>query len=389
MVRERAAAANMMAEMTKTRTEVLLSFFALRSMFEKRREMWGSVLDEAGFRCVLPVTPYRSFPSSEVQVDNIQRTIMGIDGMIADTASLHIMMNNLVNRDICPNGHVRFSYTLVTEDSVVAGNQIMARWIMTTLNATQCGARSEVCKKGMLCCKFNSAHRIVSLELMFDVMAFMLQLKQSCGNDSFCVVPNTVRTCQRVFQEPMVITMAEYPYTIVQVNQNWEEMTGYKAEEVVGKHSCNILQGNATNGNSVRELMQDVMFKRPAMAQFVNYTKTADKFHHHLSVYPLSSDSKITHCLGLTMHYRPVHNDSPVNVISTESMSSMLPNSNNQANTQNNTLILDKMQTQKIPTVNRQPLNTTTHANNNNNSNNQNNNTQKTHLPRQKRRKTS
>jgi len=31
----------------------------------------------------------------------------------------------------------------------------------------------------MLICKFNSAHKIVSLEITFDVMAFMLQVKMA------------------------------------------------------------------------------------------------------------------------------------------------------------------------------------------------------------------
>eukprot|EP00957_Ditylum_brightwellii_P100280 7642277-Ditylum_brightwellii.AAC.1 len=151
---------------------------------------------------------------------------------MSDTASLHVLLNSLVDRSKYPNATVQFRYTLVTEDSVVAGNQMMARWVMSTLNATECGARMEVSKQGMLCCKFNSAHKIIGLELMFDVMAFMLQLKQSTGSDSFSVVPNTVQTCQRPFDTPMVMTLAERPYTIVQVNKLWEEVTGYRAEDV-------------------------------------------------------------------------------------------------------------------------------------------------------------
>ena len=188
------------------------------------------------------MTPYRSFPASEVQVSKCQRTILGIDGMMSDTASLHVLLNSLVDRSRFPNGTIVFRYTLVTEEAVIAGNQIMARWVMSTLNATQCGARMEVAKQGMLCCKFNSAHKIIGLELMFDVMALMLQLKQAAGSETFSVIPNTVQTCQRSFDKPMVMTLADEPYTIVQVNKLWEEMTGYKAEEVVGKTSIRILK---------------------------------------------------------------------------------------------------------------------------------------------------
>jgi len=302
LVSEKAGAANILVEMHNTRTEVLMSFFALRSANEKRRDLWSSILDESCFACVMPVTPYRSFPASEVQVSKCQRTILGIDGMMSDTASLHVLLNSLVDRSRFPNATIVFRYTLVTEEAVVAGNQMMARWVMSTLNATQCGARMEVSKQGMLCCKFNSAHKIIGLELMFDVMAFMLQLKQAAGSDTFSVIPNTVQTCQRSFDKPMVMTMAEEPYTIVQVNKLWEEMTGYKAEEVVGKASCRILEGEETEAAAVESLMNEIRFKRPASAMIVRYKKSGERYRDLFLAYPLSTDSRITHYLSLSSH---------------------------------------------------------------------------------------
>jgi PAS domain S-box-containing protein len=302
LVSESAGAANILVEMHNTRTEVLMSFFALRSANEKRRELWASILDESCFACVMPVTPYRSFPASEVQVSKCQRTILGIDGMMSDTSSLHVLLNSLVDRSRFPNANIVFRYTLVTEEAVVAGNQMMARWVMTTLNATQCGARMEVAKQGMLCCKFNSAHKIIGLELMFDVMALMLQLKQSAGSDTFSVIPNTVQTCQRSFDKPMVMTLAEEPYTIVQVNKLWEDMTGYKAEQVVGKASCRILEGEETDSTAVEGLMNEIRFKRPASAMVLHYKKSGDRFRNFFLNYPLSTDSRITHYLSLSSH---------------------------------------------------------------------------------------
>ena len=302
LVSERAGAANLLVEMHNTRTEVLMSFFALRSTYEKQRELWSSILDESCFASVMPVTPYRSFPASEVQVSKCQRTIMGIDGIMADTASLHVLLNSLIDRSRYAMAGIQFRYTLVTEDAVVAGNQMMARWVMSTLNATQCGARTEVAKQGMLCAKFNSAHKIIGLELMFDVMAFMLQLKQASGSELFSVVPNTVQTCQRSFDLPMVMTLAERPYTIVQVNKLWEQMTGYTAEDVVGKASCRVLQGQETDHQVVNSLMNEIRYKRPASAMILNYSREGKAFRNFLSFFPLSTDSKITHYVALTSH---------------------------------------------------------------------------------------
>jgi len=47
LVSERANAASMLLEMQRTRTDVLLSFFALRAENEKQRFLWSSILDES------------------------------------------------------------------------------------------------------------------------------------------------------------------------------------------------------------------------------------------------------------------------------------------------------------------------------------------------------
>jgi len=303
LVSERAGAASLLLEVQKTRMDVLLSFFALRSSYEKRRALWSSIMDES-FTCVMPVTPYRSFPASEVQISKCQRTVMGVDGMMGDTASMHVLLNSLVDRSRFPNGKVEFRYTLIAEEAIISGSQMMARWNMTTTNAVALGAKRELKKMGMLCARFNSAHKIVALELMFDVMAFMLQLKQNSGASALAVVPNTVQTCVGPFgNSPMVMTLADRPYTIVQVNSQWEEMTGWKAEDVVGKESCKILQGEKTEHSPIEDLMSSIRYQRPAFSVLTNYTRGRDKvFRNFINLYPLSTDSKITHYVGLTVH---------------------------------------------------------------------------------------
>jgi PAS domain S-box-containing protein len=303
LVSERAGAATLLVEVQKTRMDVLLSFFALRSSYEKRRALWSSIMDES-FTCVMPVTPYRSFPASEVQISKCQRTVLGVDGMMGDTASMHVLLNSLVDRSRFPHGKVEFRYTLIAEEAIISGSQMMARWNMTTTNAVALGAKREVKKMGMLCARFNSVHKIVALELMFDVMAFMLQLKQNTGANALAVVPNTVQTCVGPFgNSPMVMTLADRPYTIVQVNSQWEEMTGWKAEDVVGKESCKILQGEKTEHKPVEDLMSSIRYQRPAFSVLTNYTRGRGKmFRNFINLYPLSTDSKITHYVGLTVH---------------------------------------------------------------------------------------
>jgi PAS domain-containing protein len=179
----------------------------------------------------------------------------------------------------------------------------MARWEMTTTNAIKLGSKKELKKVGMLCARFNSRHKLVSLELIFDVMAFMLQLKQSARADFLSVVPNTVQTCVGPFGDlPMVMTLAEPPYTIVHANEKWEEMTGYKSDEVVGKHSCNILQGEGSEQKELDALAKSIQYQRPASIAITNYTREKKPFKNFFNLYPLSTDSKITHYVQLTLH---------------------------------------------------------------------------------------
>jgi PAS domain S-box-containing protein len=131
-------------------------------------------------------------------------------------------------------------------------------------------------------------------------MAFMLQLKQAAGTDAFSVIPNTVQTCQRTFDKPVVMTLADPPYTIIQVNKEWEIMTGYSAEEVVGKANCGILQGSITDRKALDDMMHEIRFKRPFSTILTNAKKSGEVFRNFLLLYPLSTDSKITHYLSIT-----------------------------------------------------------------------------------------
>jgi len=335
LVHDRATAAMKLVEQHRIRMDVLFSFFALRQNngsdgLWKRRECWSGILEEGCFTCVTPVTPYRSFPASEVQVSKCQRTILGIDAIMSDTASLHVLLNSLIDYKNLPQNlpladvnsagrpqsppRITFQYTLITEDAVSAGNQLMARWKMNTLNAVAHGAHQEISKQGMLYAKFNSCHKIISLEFMFDVMAFMLQLKQATGEANFRIIPNTVQTAQRYYDMPMCMTLAERPYTIVQVNKLWEDMTGYKANEVVGKTNCRILQHNPNSSASkvnstqsaIDELMMNIRYKRPATTTLLNYDREGNEFSHVLQVFPLSTDSKITHYVGLSLFCKKI-----------------------------------------------------------------------------------
>lgn len=311
----------------------------------------------------------------QVQASKLQRTIQGIDGLIADAVSFHVLLDSLIDYSAVFNPRspyyavhavhtasqaqegspeeassppllissaspkIQVQYTLITEDSCPGGSQIMARWTMVTLNAVALGAPCELTNNCMVCAKFSSANKIVSLDHVFDGLAFMLQLKpksfyngprlsstfspQNVGlpsellasADGFKIVPNTVQVSQRHYDVPMILTLADRPYTIMQVNSLWEEMTGYKAEDVVGKTDARILQPRwqqipnlpaPYQDPALSFLMMEVRLKRAATATLINVNTQGDLFRNVLQVFPLSTDGKITHYLGLTIFKQPL-----------------------------------------------------------------------------------
>ncbi len=79
---------------------------------------------------------------------------------------------------------------------------------------------------------------------------------------------------------------AERP--LVYVNHGFEQMTGYKREEVVGK-SCRFLQGPETDADAVAMLRANLNARRPCTATLRNYRKNGEAFWNRLSLYPVQS----------------------------------------------------------------------------------------------------
>ena len=167
------------------------------------------------------------------------------------------------------------------------------------LNAKSLRAKREVVKMDILCARCNSVYNIVAINLMFDVMAFMLQFNQIAGVCDFSVVPNTVQTCFGPFRnKATVMTSAKRPYMIIQVNRQWEEMTGWKAEDVVGKLSCKVLQGSRTGQQILDELMSYIRRKRHSSIILINRVRGRENFFgNYMNLYPLSKDSKVSYCV--------------------------------------------------------------------------------------------
>jgi hypothetical protein len=179
--RDRRVALSRVAEQTAVRKSVLQTFFRYRASAEMSRSKWATILDES-VSLILPLTPYRSFPPSEVL--NGQRIVSGIDAIITDTASLGVLVQSIGKSH---TDTVKVNFHCGDEDIAITGDYLICRWVMWTENAVDCGAMHECNKHGMLRARFSSQNRLVRIEQLFDVMAFMQQLRRASGRADFKV----------------------------------------------------------------------------------------------------------------------------------------------------------------------------------------------------------
>ena len=249
----RATEATRLAQLQGMRFSILQLALFYRASNNICRADWATALDES-FKCVLPITPYRSFPSTEVVSG--QRVIAGIDAMITDVASLGLLVET-IGRSRLSERRVQVQHYVGPEDTIMHGDMLSCRWVLRAENAVACGALCECHCQGMLRARFSPAHKLSHLELAFDVMGFMQQLQRASGLDAFRLIPNTVAMAQAPSEEARCITMAETPHLIVYVSPAWCRVCGYTAEEVRGRNA-RMLQGAMTDQDTVSRFMLKV-----------------------------------------------------------------------------------------------------------------------------------
>lgn len=94
--------------------------------------------------------------------------------------------------------------------------------------------------------------------------------------------------------ESVLITAAEASssedWPIVYVNPAFEDMTGYKAEEVIGK-SPKLLQGPKTDAEVLKKLDEDIAAGRTFRGHTVNYRKDGSEFTIEWTVLPVKNEA--------------------------------------------------------------------------------------------------
>jgi phosphoserine phosphatase RsbU/P len=86
---------------------------------------------------------------------------------------------------------------------------------------------------------------------------------------------------------------------LLYVNQGFSRVTGYEAEEVIGRN-CRFLQGPDTDPAAAEEIRQAIRDVRPCLVEILNYRKDGTSFWNRLSITPVRDASGlVTHFIGV------------------------------------------------------------------------------------------
>ena len=114
-------------------------------------------------------------------------------------------------------------------------------------------------------------------------------------------LPRTLEDALRKSRRAIVITEAEKPFRIFDVNKAWEKLCGYTHVESHGKTLGSLLHGPETDVLAATGLVTQLVHGEEAGLNITNYTKSGRRFRNRIRVGPLTNGAsgKITHFVGV------------------------------------------------------------------------------------------
>ncbi len=85
---------------------------------------------------------------------------------------------------------------------------------------------------------------------------------------------------------------------LVLVNRSFERLTGYRADEVLGKN-CRFLQGKGSSSEVLAEIRAAVGTGRACHVHLRNYRKDGTAFLNELKLLPIHQEGVLTHFVGI------------------------------------------------------------------------------------------
>ena len=190
---------------------------------------------------------------------------------------------------------IRAYYHLNEDDIILMNDVIMTPFVFRTQDAVLCGALSECVMHGMLRGEFSSRNKLKSLEMVYDSMGLMQQLERCSGSELVAqIIPGSLEMAlSHAPHECRVITLAEPPYLIVNVNEAWTKLTKYTQVDVEGAELFSMLDSSSSKGSrsqssNVSYDLTDVREGRSKCTTRFHYGKDDREFVDFLCSYPLT-----------------------------------------------------------------------------------------------------
>jgi len=191
---------------------------------------------------------------------------------------------------------IRAAYHINEDDMILMEDVLMCPFIFRSQDAVVCGALAECVMPGMFRAHFSIRNKLLSVEMVYDAMGFMQQLERASGSERTAqIIPGSLEMAlSPTSAEARVITLAEPPFLIVNVNEVWTRMTKYTQMEVEGRELGSLLEGEKTlldageRPGKPRHNFEDVAKGMSASSTNIHYDKDGREFVDYVCSYPLT-----------------------------------------------------------------------------------------------------
>lgn len=113
--------------------------------------------------------------------------------------------------------------------------------------------------------------------------------------------PSAAQIARAVDEAPVGITMADPSLPdlpLVYVNEAYERLTGYDAEEAIGRN-CRFLQGPESDPQAVARMRRAIEDEEPVSVELVNYRNDGTPFWNRVTLAPIENESgEVIHYVG-------------------------------------------------------------------------------------------
>jgi hypothetical protein len=191
---------------------------------------------------------------------------------------------------------IRAFYHMNEDDMILMEDVLMCPFVFRSQDSVVCGALAECVMPGMFRAHFSARNKLLSVEMVYDAMGFMQQLERASGSDRTAqIIPGSLEMAlSPTSTEARVITLAEPPFLIVNVNEVWTRLTKYTQMEVEGRELLSLLAGEKTlpgaseRPGKPRHHFEDVAKGMCASSTNIHYDKDGREFVDFMCSYPLA-----------------------------------------------------------------------------------------------------